>query len=628
MYETRPTGLITVDRRKPLTKGLSALFLPTPDQCDDLVTGLMPNSDLGSGSGAGARVGGPLHLQMTAHGMGARYTKASSQNDYFGRFTPPGTGVAISAVSMFLLAQYPVVPSAIASVAGVGVSDGSQGFTFRCNASGANRWNCTSSGGNTPVVGSTITANVPLSSLGTWNGTTSILYEAGQQKATGSMTGTITVSSSGTQFGFGGAQGASAWVDVIILMCAIWVGRTLTPQDAVTLYQKPFSSFLMDPKKYYWANTVGSNISLTPSSAALTLTGNAPVAGTGVFPSAGTLSLTGSAPVIGFGLFPNAGSLILTGNAPQLGLGFFPSAGLLSLTGNAPVMGLGFFPPSGNLVITGLAPTLANNLGLSPGAGSLTLNGNAPVMGFGLNPAAGSLVITGFAPSAVTGLSFFPGAGTLSLNGSAPIIGFGMFPGAGSFVLTGNAPTLANNLGLTPGSGVLTLNGLTPVIGFGMFPTAGSLVLTGVTPGANVGFNLTPASGTLNLTGLTPTVGISYFFSPPSGTLTLTGNVPFGGVSYFLTPPSGSLSLNGFAAKLLIRHAPINFQPDYVFSFWFSDAIEYVGYQPVSMKMFIQYLDGNQALYLNVDRLTLQRVVNSINEGISPNNILNGLVAV
>ena len=244
-----------------------------------------------------------------------------------------------------------------------------------------------------------------------------------------------------------------------------------------------------------------------------------------------------------------------------------------------------------------------------------------------LTPGAGSLTLTGLAPSIrANDLAFTPNAGGLTLNSSAAQMGSGLFPPAGSLTLNGVTPTVrSNDLAFTPFSGSLQFrSGGAPLIQYNMFPPSGSLTLTGNAPSTGGGLAFTPASGSLTLTGPAARIGFGLF--PPSGTLTLTGGIPMLH-PFALTPPSGALNIVGFAPTISYGKAIRKpFSDDvYAFSFWFSSVYEFIGYNPNTQEMSLQYLNGVMETYAPVTAWVAQNLANIINAGQDPVPILSRL---
>ena len=114
--------------------------------------------------------------------------------------------------------------------------------------------------------------------------------------------------------------------------------------------------------------TVAKNIVITPPSAVLTVTGNAPSLKTNI------------------GRSPGSAVLTVTGNAPSLVLNtvLVPASGTLTVTGNAPTitvsLNLFITVPSAVLTATGVAPSLVLNTILSPASGVITFSADAPTL--------------------------------------------------------------------------------------------------------------------------------------------------------------------------------------------------------------------------------------------------------
>lgn len=153
---------------------------------------------------------------------------------------------------------------------------------------------------------------------------------------------------------------------------------------------------------------------------------------------------------------PSTGALTLTGFAASISASSSvePGLGTLTLAAFAPTVTVSFTatPGLGALTLTGLSATLTASSSATPGVGSLTISGLAPTVETGVTatPGVGSLTISGFAASVVASSAVTPDVGTLTITGFAPTVSATsgavdatVTPDPGALVITGFAPTVS-----------------------------------------------------------------------------------------------------------------------------------------------------------------------------------------
>lgn len=119
-----------------------------------------------------------------------------------------------------------------------------------------------------------------------------------------------------------------------------------------------------------------------------------------------------------FSIFPNVAALSINGFGSALDLGTTPGTGTATISGASSSLGSGILTGIGALSISGAAAALSSGLFLTPGAGSLVFAGYQSVLtisgaGMTIQPLAGQLAILGAPPVAV---QFLSGAASIWTN--------------------------------------------------------------------------------------------------------------------------------------------------------------------------------------------------------------------
>ncbi|HYE77935.1 MAG TPA: hypothetical protein VEI97_08115 [bacterium] len=236
----------------------------------------------------------------------------------------------------------------------------------------------------------------------------------------GTVTGTKAVSSS---------QGSNRpWVAALVaLKAAAAGGVTVTPTTAsLTLTA--------------FAPTVSAPRLCTPSTAALTLTTFAPraVLGTVVTPATRALTLSTFAPTVSTPrlVTPTTRALTLATFAPTVSTPRVctPAARALTLTTFAPSVTAGdaveVVPDPAALTLATFAPTVSTPRTATPATAALTLTGLAPTVQAPrlCTPATRALTLSTFAPTVSTPRLVTPGAAALTVTRYAPTVSTGAAP--------------------------------------------------------------------------------------------------------------------------------------------------------------------------------------------------------
>jgi len=178
----------------------------------------------------------------------------------------------------------------------------------------------------------------------------------------------------------------------------------------------------------------GSNVTVTPPVASLTLTKFAP-----------QLKLTAT---------PPAQSLVTTKFAPRLALSVSPPTKSLSLTTFAPTASASaagtFTPPTKALTISAFAPTVSNPRTVTPPTKSLAISAFAPTVSTPrtITPPLATLTIASFGPQLKTAV--IPATKALTTSRFAPVIYAPktIVPGVLSLTTTRFAPVVTNGTGV------------------------------------------------------------------------------------------------------------------------------------------------------------------------------------
>ncbi len=167
-----------------------------------------------------------------------------------------------------------------------------------------------------------------------------------------------------------------------------------------------------------FGSAAGGNVSVTPTTKALTISTFAPVIKLGVTPSTASLSLTTFAPsvVLGIKVVPSTLGLSLSTFAPTVTATehqfVTPTTKALSLATFAPTVtvqspGVTVTPDTANLTLATFAPTVAlsDNKIVTPGIATLSLSTFVPTVALSDNktviPAVATLLTNSFAPTVV-----------------------------------------------------------------------------------------------------------------------------------------------------------------------------------------------------------------------------------
>jgi hypothetical protein len=310
------------------------------------------------------------------------------------------------------------------------------------------------------------------------------------------------------------------------------VGADVADEDAIQLRLQVFE----DPQ---WVDL--DTYTNTPS-----ITVNKATGDVSVTPTTGTLTVTGFAPTVA------AASTVA------------PAPASLSASGLAPTVAAGAVcgPIPAALAAQGQAPTVAASSTAAPAPGALAATGLAPTAAASAaaEPSTAALNVTGFAPDATTTGAFSaePQAGTLALAGLAPSVEahVAVEPAPGALAATGLAPTTSAEAIAAPAIGTAALAGLEPIVSAGVSATAdaGVLVTATFAPDVFRSTAATPDSGTLTLLGHAPEVAFEGFFSafPDVGTLALTGQAPETATSQAIVAELGAIALTGLEPTLAL----------------------------------------------------------------------------
>lgn len=211
-----------------------------------------------------------------------------------------------------------------------------------------------------------------------------------------------------------------------------------------------------------------------------------------------------------------------------------PTTATLSITGYAPTIRLPkvVTPTTRSLTITTYAPTVLLPKTVTPTTASLTTTGYAPTVATPrvVTPATKALTTTGYAPTVKTPRTVTPTAAGLTLTTFAPAVRLGVkaTPGTASLNTTGYAPTVRTPRTATPAARALSLTGYAPnvVVPGQVIPSPATLNLTGYPPVVRTPRTVTPGPGSLATTRYAPTVRTPRTVTPGTRSLVLTGFAP------------------------------------------------------------------------------------------------------
>jgi len=159
----------------------------------------------------------------------------------------------------------------------------------------------------------------------------------------------------------------------------------------------------------------GGGVTVTPTTAHLTVTGKAPTVSTpvAVTPTKASLTVTGYAPTVStpVAVTPTTANLTVTAYAPTV-----------SVSGSQIVT-----PTTAHLTITPYAPTVSTPVVVTPTTAHLTLTTYAPTVQTPIVvvPAKAGITITTYAPAIVLPILVTPGKASLTVTAYAPTISTG-----------------------------------------------------------------------------------------------------------------------------------------------------------------------------------------------------------
>lgn len=300
----------------------------------------------------------------------------------------------------------------------------------------------------------------------------------------------------------------------------------------IAIYKSVLSSTRV--AAHYDAATA-TDVTVTPTTASLTLTTYAPTVSAPrlVTPTTASLTTATFAPTVSVSdnksVTPTTASLSLTTFAPTV-----------STTANVTVT-----PAVASLSLATFAPTVSTTAHqtVTPTTAALTLTTFAPTVtggaGVTVTPGVASLTLTTFAPTVSTPVTVTPGVASLLTARFAPTVTASdhksVTPAAASLTLTTFAPSVSTPLLVTPSAASLTLTTHAPSVASGnaqtFTPTTASLVLTTFAPTVSTPVVVTPDAAILSIASFAPTVLTPQALTPTTATLTLTTFAPTATVS-------------------------------------------------------------------------------------------------
>lgn len=236
-----------------------------------------------------------------------------------------------------------------------------------------------------------------------------------------------------------------------------------------------------------------------------------------------------------------------------------PGSLSLALTGYAPTAQTPRLCTPGvkALTTTMYAPTVSTPRVCTPGVKSLSTTTYAPTVSTPrtCTPGVKTLNITTYAPTVSTPKTCTPGVKTLTTTTYAPTITTPRTctPGVLALTLTGFAPVLVGYISVVPGVCALSLTKFAPTVQTPRTCTPGALALstTCFAPTALTPRTCTPGVCTLATTRYAPTVTTPRTVTPGIGTLALTGFTPSVFTPRLVTPGIKTLSL-AFSRPLVL----------------------------------------------------------------------------
>jgi hypothetical protein len=243
------------------------------------------------------------------------------------------------------------------------------------------------------------------------------------------------------------------------------------------------------PPRQSWipSKAAGGNVTVTPTTATLTLATFAPVIKHQITVPVKALSLTTFAPIIKLSVVVPVKALTLTTFAPTVTATanqvVTPTTKALALSTFAPVLKLVVIPGTRALTLTTFAPTVTANSGLTvtPGTKALTLTAFAPTVTTTSNqlitPATAVLTLTGLAPTVTASGGPPPivggAGGTFERTKPKPKtpkkpvrLDVRVTPETARLVITAYAPSIgvSDNKSVTPRTGALSVFARRPEI--------------------------------------------------------------------------------------------------------------------------------------------------------------------
>jgi hypothetical protein len=295
----------------------------------------------------------------------------------------------------------------------------------------------------------------------------------------------------------------------------------------------------------------GANVSITPDTGTVTITGCVPVVSltqhVSIQPDAGAIEIAGIAPTLSeqWNIAPGSAALTIVGDAPMLVLSIHAS------------------PGSGEISIVGDAPTVSQQLLVIPEAGTIEIQGITPIVSQqgDITPDTGVVTIAGHEPTSMVSLSAAPAAGAVSITGEAPVVWMAGQAGFRSFAMfdiggiSGRAPTI-----ITPNSGAVTIEGHAPSASVDLIlqPAAGAATITGLAPSVLTPQDVQVPVGAVTIAGSAPEVRLDHFAQPGTCSVTIAGQEPSVTYAGSVSPGFGAITLAGEAPLVL---APFTVQP-------------------------------------------------------------------
>ncbi len=336
--------------------------------------------------------------------------------------------------------------------------------------------------------------------------------------------------------------------------------------------------------------TVSNNQTVTPSIASLTTTKYAPTvtatAHQSVTPSPATLSLAAFAPAVSttahVTVTPTTAARTTTAYAPTVTAtahqAATPSTLALTTSRFAPTVTasnhITVTPTTASLATTKYAPTVtaSDHKTVTPSTLALTTAKFAPTVSVTADqvaqPGKASLVLTAFAPTVSTTahVSVTPSTAALVTTKYAPTVTASnhitVTPSTSALVLTPFAPTLAVPGTFTPATAALSLTTfapavLTPVV---VTPATVSLTTARFAPTVATPVVVTPGTQSLTTTSFAPVVLTPVTVTPGAASLSTMAYAPFVAVSSNVTasPPPAGMTTTTYAPDVVI---PLYLEP-------------------------------------------------------------------